>query len=126
MLLAAVADGLANSADPGRAPRMQAYMKSEMPYLGVAGPKVRAVTKAAACKHPPTSVAHVGTTAVTLWRSATHREHRYAATELTCLPLADGSLDLLPLYEDDRHRGLVGPRRRGGASPRSAAGRPSS
>ena len=49
-LLAAVADGLAAGADPGRAPRMQAYMKSEMPYLGVAVPKVRALTKVAA--HP--------------------------------------------------------------------------
>lgn len=63
-------------------------MKSEMPYLGVAIPKVRAVTKAAARKHPPTPVAHLGATAATLWRGATHREHRYAATEVRALLLA--------------------------------------
>ncbi|MHB8294639.1 MAG: DNA alkylation repair protein [Acidimicrobiales bacterium] len=51
MLVAAVKDGLAAVADPVRAPKMQAYMKSDMPYLGVAVPVVRAVTKAVARGH---------------------------------------------------------------------------
>ncbi len=99
-LVAAVTERLAAAADPGRAPRMQAYMKSAMPYLGVAVPAVRAVTKAAAREHPPASVAQLGATAAALWRGATHREHRYAATELTGLGMADGSLVLLSLYEE--------------------------
>jgi len=100
VLVAAVKDGLQAVADPGRAPKMQAYMKSDMPYLGVAVPAVRAVTKAAARAHPPTSVLHLGATAAALWRGATHREHRYAATHLTSLPMADDALALVPLYEE--------------------------
>ena len=34
---------LAAEADPVRAPQTQAYMKSEMPYLGVPLPRVRAI-----------------------------------------------------------------------------------
>lgn len=98
-LIAAVKDGLAAVADPGRAPKMQAYMKSDMPYLGVAMPLVRTVTKAAVRQHPPTSPLHLGATAAVLWRGGTHREHRYAATGLTSLPMADGALGLVPLYE---------------------------
>lgn len=100
VLVAAVKDGLAAAADPVRAPKMQAYMKSRMPYLGVAVPAVRAVTTAAARQHPPSSVLQLGATATALWRGATYREHRYAATELTSLPMADGALALLALYEE--------------------------
>jgi len=99
-LIAAVKDKLAAVADPGRAPSMQAYMKSTMPYLGVPVPAVRAVTKAAARKYPPASVLQLGSTAEVLWRGATYREHRYAATELTRLRMADGALGLLRLYEE--------------------------
>lgn len=75
-------------------------MKSDIPYLGVAVPAVRAVTKAAAREHPPVSVLQLGTTAAALWRGATYREHRYAASELASLRMADGELALLPLYEE--------------------------
>ena len=34
------------AADPERAPKMQAYMKSAMPFLGVPSPQVRAITAA--------------------------------------------------------------------------------
>jgi len=100
VLVAAVTERLGAAADPGRAPRMQAYMKSDLPYLGVAVPTVRALTKAAARRHPPAAVAQLAATAAVLWRGATHREHRYAAAALTGLRLADGSLTLLPLYEE--------------------------
>lgn len=79
---------------------MQAYMKSAMAYLGVAVPTVRAVTKAAAREHPPVSVLHLLASASALWRGATHREHRCAATELTGLRAASGSLAFVPLYEE--------------------------
>jgi 3-methyladenine DNA glycosylase AlkD len=99
-LVAAVTERLAEAADADRAPRMQAYMKSAMPYLGVTVPAVRAVTRAVAGEYPPASVEQLGATAAALWRGATHREHRYAATELTGLRVADGSLELLPLHEE--------------------------
>ena len=99
-LIAAVTTRLAGAADPERAPKMQAYMKSTMPYLGVSVPGVRAVVRAAAREHPPASVDDLVATAGALWRGATHREHRYAATELTALPVADGALALIPLYEE--------------------------
>lgn len=99
-LIAAVLDGLASVADPARAPGMQAYMKSEMPYLGVPVPVVRTVARTAARAHPPSGVDDLVATAAALWRSATHREHRYAATALTGLRIADGSLTLLPLYDE--------------------------
>lgn len=122
VLIAAVKDGLAAVADPARAPKMWAYMKSDMSYVGVALPTVRAVTKAAAREHPPTSVIHLGSTAAILWRGATYREHRYAATELASLRMADGALELSALRRDDRHRGMVGPRRRGCPAPGPAPG----
>ena len=99
-LIGAIEDTLAAVSDQGRAPRMQAYMKSEMPYLGVVLPVVRAVTKAAAREYPPSSVSHLGATVITMWRSATYREQRYAATELTGLRMAADALELLPLYEE--------------------------
>jgi 3-methyladenine DNA glycosylase AlkD len=99
-LIAAVIERLAAAADPSRAPGMRAYMKSAMPYLGVAVPAVRTATRAAAREHPSTTVTQLGATATVLWRGATHREHRYAATELTGLRIADGALELLPLYEE--------------------------
>lgn len=98
--IAAVNNGLSAAADPSRAPTMQAYMKSAMPFLGVRVPAVRAVVKVAARDHPPASVTDMAATASALWRGATHREHRYAATALTGLQVADGSLVLIPLYEE--------------------------
>lgn len=99
-LAATLLERLAAAADPERAPRMQAYMKSAMPYLGVPMPTVRALTKAVTQELPPASVAELAATATDLWRGATHREHRYAAAELTALPMAAGSLALLGLYEE--------------------------
>jgi 3-methyladenine DNA glycosylase AlkD len=99
-LIAAVTEGLAAAADPARAPRMQAYMKSVMPFLGVPVPAVRSVVRDAAREHPPDSVAALAATAGALWRGATHREHRYAATALTGLRLADAAPALIPLYEE--------------------------
>jgi 3-methyladenine DNA glycosylase AlkD len=87
-------------ADPVRAPGMQAYMKSAMPYLGVPMPMVRRITVVAAKSTPPMSVDVLGETARVLWREAEHREERYAAVELTALPVAKGELGLLPLYRE--------------------------
>jgi 3-methyladenine DNA glycosylase AlkD len=70
-------------ADPARAPAMQAYMKSVMPYLGVS-----AVPLAAACKAVFADLAYAGAAewqadVLALWRGARFREERYAAIALT-------------------------------------------
>jgi 3-methyladenine DNA glycosylase AlkD len=99
-LVAAVRAALRAAADPALAPGMQAYMRSAQPFLGVRVPEVRRLTVALAREHPPSSVAELRETATALWRAATHREERCAAVALTGLPMARGSLDLLPLYEE--------------------------
>ena len=86
-------------ADPALAPGQQAYMKSAMPFLGVRVPEVRRLTKSAARSGPPADVDDLERSARRLWDEATFREERYAATELTALRLAQGRLELLPLYE---------------------------
>ena len=90
---------LRDHADPSLAPGQQAYMKSTMPFLGVRVPEVRRLTRAAARSSPPPDLADLERVVRDLWDGATHREERYAATELTALRLATGRLELLPLYE---------------------------
>jgi 3-methyladenine DNA glycosylase AlkD len=81
-LVDTVRDGLRINAEPDRAPQMQAYMKSAMPYLGVRVPQVRAVVRAAARNRPPHTAAGLEATVRTLWFDAQYREERYAATAL--------------------------------------------
>ncbi|BAK68206.1 hypothetical protein SLG_35310 [Sphingobium sp. SYK-6] len=89
-------------AEPARAPAMQAYMKSAMPYLGVS-----AVPLQAACKRLFADLDY-GTReewqsdVLTLWRGATFREERYAAIALCGIRAARPfqRLDALPMYEE--------------------------
>jgi 3-methyladenine DNA glycosylase AlkD len=74
---------LAAVADPARAPAMQRYMKSAIPFLGVPTPLLRASCRAVFARHPLAGFEAWRDTALALWRGATHREHRYAAIELT-------------------------------------------
>jgi 3-methyladenine DNA glycosylase AlkD len=73
---------LAAAADPKRAPAMQAYMKSAMPYYGVSLPKTRATALAVFAEHPLETCDEWQSTVLELWRKARHREERYAALEL--------------------------------------------
>ena len=43
---------LRDAADPVRAPQQQAYMKSDMPYLGVGVPQCRRIAGAVFATHP--------------------------------------------------------------------------
>lgn len=99
-LISAIRTALREAADPARAPQMQAYMKSTMPYLGVPVPVVRQIARVSAARHPMADVDELRATATELWRCATHREERYAATELTGLKLGTGRLELLPLCRE--------------------------
>ncbi len=96
-LVTTIRAALTQAADPARAPQMQAYMKSAMPYLGVPMPVTRRLTKQAAADHPPAALAELIGSAAELWRGAEYREERYAATELTGVKMVAGRLELLPL-----------------------------
>ena len=101
-LIEEIRSGLAGAADADKAPGMQAYMKSSMPYYGVTTPVGRRLAKATFRRYPLASFADWHDTALTLWREATFREERYAALELTGYRpyLKHLSLAALPLCEE--------------------------
>lgn len=101
-LLDALRASFAAHADATRAPAMQAYMKSAMPYRGIATPLRRELTAQAVRAFPLPDSASLADAMRTLWHSATYREERYAALELgrtgVHARLFDASL--LPVYEE--------------------------
>ena len=89
-------------ANPANAPAMQAYMKSSMPFLGVAsGDMRRTCRRWFASLELPTAAAW-RRAVLTLWRGARHREERYAAIELTGIRGAARfqTTAALPMYEE--------------------------
>jgi 3-methyladenine DNA glycosylase AlkD len=99
-LISAIRSALRAAADPARAAGAQAYLKSEMPSLGVRVPGVRRIVKDAAKQLPPGSLPELQSTVLELWRGASWREERYAAIDLTGLRPAAGEMSMLPLYEE--------------------------
>jgi len=81
-LIAAIRTGLAEAGDPDKAPAMQAYMKSAMPYYGVPAPGQRRLFRAVFAAHRLPDREHWLATVRALWAEATHREERYAAIAL--------------------------------------------
>lgn len=98
-LVAAIRDALRDAADAERAPGMQAYMKSSMPYRGVPMPAVRSIAKEAVRAHPLVTLDDLETAVRTLWDEAEFREERYAASALLATKIAIGRFELVPLYE---------------------------
>ena len=96
-LAEAIRADLRAAADPALAPGMQAYMKSAMPYLGVRVPQVR---RLAQLRGRSADTGALRRAAEQLWRTATHREDRYAAQALLALPTMQGEWDLLALHEE--------------------------
>lgn len=94
--------GLRRVADPSRAPKMQAYMKSAMPYLGVPSAGVSAVCRDVFGRHSLGSFRDWTSTVRALWREASHREERYAAIALTGARPYRGhqTPGALPLYQE--------------------------
>jgi 3-methyladenine DNA glycosylase AlkD len=98
MFVTDVRAALAGAADATKAPQMQAYMKSSMPYFGIPSPVLKALLK-------PLLAASLGpsweSAVRTLWDEATHREEWYAALALAghrhYRSFQDPSA--LPLYE---------------------------
>jgi 3-methyladenine DNA glycosylase AlkD len=93
---------LAAVADPVRAPQMQAYMKSAMPYHGVPAPLLRKVARGLFAESPLASAEAWREAVLGLWRGARFREERYAAMVLAGDRRARGfrTLDALPMYEE--------------------------
>jgi 3-methyladenine DNA glycosylase AlkD len=101
-LVTAVRAGLAELADPAKAPRMQRYMRSAMAYRGVAAPERRKLTGRLCTEFPLADRATFLKAAHVLWRTAEFREERYAVVDLTGYRgYAQWQRpDLLPLYEE--------------------------
>jgi 3-methyladenine DNA glycosylase AlkD len=102
-LVDAVRRELRAAADPAKAPGMQAYMKSTMPFHGVQAPAQRRIFRAVFADHPLGSFDAWRATVLTLWREASHREERYAAIALASDRRCRAhrtSLPALPLYQE--------------------------
>ncbi|MGA2191242.1 MAG: DNA alkylation repair protein [Steroidobacteraceae bacterium] len=93
---------LAAVADPARAPAMQAYMKSAMPFLGVSAVPLRQVCKSVFGDRRYSSAKAWRGDVLALWRGAEFREERYAAIELTGVRAARPfqRMDVLDMYEE--------------------------
>jgi 3-methyladenine DNA glycosylase AlkD len=101
-LVSAIRDGLAERADPLKAPHMQAYLKSELPCYGVTVPLQRELIAAVATRFPLESFEDWRDTVLELWRSAERREELCCAVHLTGLRAyrAFRKPEALPLYEE--------------------------
>jgi len=101
-LVASVRRELKAAADPSRAPAMQAYMKSAMPYYGVAMAGQQVIWKKLFRSTAIPDACSWRETTLSIWRGATFREERYGAIALTgekaYVPWQ--TLDALPMYEE--------------------------
>jgi 3-methyladenine DNA glycosylase AlkD len=100
-LAAALRAELAAAADTSRAPGMQAYMKSAMPYLGVTSPVQETIYRRVIPEHPLPDSGSWQAAVLRLWDEAGHREERYAALAVLGHPLyaAHRTPGALALYE---------------------------
>jgi len=95
----AVRRSLRSAANAAKAPAMQAYMKSEMPFLGVPAPVMRRCVRDALAANPiePDGWREP---VLQLWREAAYREERYVALELAHRFRRHATADDLELYEE--------------------------
>lgn len=77
-----VRSALAAAADQERAAAQQRYMKSAMPFHGVAMARVRRIVQDLAAEYRIEAAGPWRAIVLLLWDGATHREERYAATAL--------------------------------------------
>jgi 3-methyladenine DNA glycosylase AlkD len=99
-LVAAIRHTLRAAAQPAQAGAMQAYMKSAMPFLGVAAPERRRAVAQAVRAHALADAGELAQAVLALWRQATHREERYAALDLLRLHRKLMDVPLLPLAQE--------------------------
>ena len=101
-LLAILRTSLRRVAEPARAPKMQAYMKSAMPYHGVPAPKARIVFRETFDGYAFDDAKRWRTDVLSVWRDAKYREERYGAIALCNHRKAKPfqTLDTLPMIEE--------------------------
>ncbi|MFC4003106.1 DNA alkylation repair protein [Prauserella oleivorans] len=101
-LIRAVRTGLAELAQPAKAPEMQRYMKSTMPFRGVAKPARQALASRVFAEYPLSDVGMWQRAVRELWHEAEFREERYLAIALTGHRAYSGWQvpERLPLYEE--------------------------
>src|SRR5258706_6867426 len=83
LLVTSLYNRLGEAADPAKAPAMRAYMKSQIPYLGVSSVPLRKICKEIFQQFALNSFEEFRDTILALWRNAKFREERYAAIELS-------------------------------------------
>ncbi|CUR58784.1 conserved hypothetical protein [metagenome] len=98
---AAVRAALAGAGDPVRAAQQQAYMKSELPFVGLSAPQLRALLRPLLVEERFVDRGSWEAAVLELWDDATHREERYAALALVRHRAYQQWLDpdLLPVLE---------------------------
>ncbi|MEU8269313.1 DNA alkylation repair protein [Sphaerisporangium sp. NPDC049002] len=98
----AIRVALTEVADAAKAPVMQAYMKSTMPFLGVQAVPRRAAVRRVLSEHRIDSAPEWRRTVLAMWRDAEYREERYAAMELSAFRYYKGfqTLYTVPMYEE--------------------------
>ena len=101
-LVRAARKALREVADPVKAPIMQAYMKSAMPYLGIQATPLRKAARAVFSAHKLESFPEWRDAVLDLWRRARYREERYLAIELAGYSAYRKfrTMDALPMYEE--------------------------
>ncbi len=101
-LVLEVRAALQKAADSRKAPKMQEYMKSAMPYRGVSSPRQKDIWRQVFRAHPLSSRDEWQRVALTLWREAAFREERYAAIALTDLRIyaAHRTMASVPMFEE--------------------------
>ncbi len=101
-LLVALRRELRRAADPERAAKQQAYMKSTMPFHGVANGAMRTIARAVFADYAFDDPDRWRADVLAIWHGAAFREERYAAIELAQRPKAKAfhRMDALPMFED--------------------------
>jgi len=93
---------LVSIADPTRAPKMQSYMKSEMPYHGVPSPVLKKACREFFGKHSFSNFESWQKLVLSLWRNAEFREERYAALFVAGMKQAKEfhTIKSMPMFEE--------------------------
>jgi 3-methyladenine DNA glycosylase AlkD len=85
VLVRTVREALRDAGNPARALQMQGYMKSALPFRGVAAPEQKRIWRRIFAEYPLDSFDEWQAITLALWRHAAFREERYAAIALTDL-----------------------------------------
>lgn len=93
---------LASQADAEKAEQARAYMKSAMPFHGVAAPEVKKICMQVFPRYPLTSQAAWHEAMLDLWRQADFREERYVAENLAAVKpyRAHQTPKTIPIYQE--------------------------